>query len=194
MSKNPWIDSVIGPNIKISFVKTHEDAQLPQRNNKEYQVGDTGYDIYAVEDVEISPHSTITVPIGLDIAFIERGYWIRIESRSGMFFRHGITAFNGVVDNCVPKGTKIYTKNGQINVEDLLDIEDNHIYSFNEESREIENDKIKDIWVVPNLNLTEIVMDDNTSIKIPEHKKVLTKRGWIDVKDLNESDEIYSLT
>jgi dUTP pyrophosphatase len=98
MSKNPHIESAVVPNIKISFVKTHEDASLPQRNNKEWQVGDTGYDIYAVEDVEIAPHSTITVPIGLDIAYIERGYWIRIESRSGMFFRHGITAFPGVID------------------------------------------------------------------------------------------------
>jgi len=98
MSENACTESIIMPNIRISFVKTHEDAQLPQRNNKEWQVGDTGYDIYAVEDVEIAQHSTITVPIGLDIAYIERGYWIRIESRSGMFFRHGITAFPGVID------------------------------------------------------------------------------------------------
>jgi dUTP pyrophosphatase len=84
--------------IKISFVKTHENARLPQRNNNEPLVGDTGYDIYAVEDVSINPHCTITVPIGLDIGFIQKGYWIRIESRSGMFFRHGITAFPGVID------------------------------------------------------------------------------------------------
>lgn len=84
--------------IKISFVKTHDDARLPQRNNNEPLVGDTGYDIYAVENVDILPHSTITVPIGLDIGYIEKGYWIRIESRSGMFFRNGITAFPGVID------------------------------------------------------------------------------------------------
>lgn len=84
--------------IKICFVKTHENARLPQRNNNEPLIGDTGYDIYAVEDVNIRPHSTITVPIGLDIGFIQKGYWIRIESRSGMFFRHGITAFPGVID------------------------------------------------------------------------------------------------
>ena len=84
--------------IKICFVKTHENARLPQRNNNEPMVGDTGYDIYAVEEVRIDPHNTKTVPIGLDIGFIQRGYWIRIESRSGMFFRHGITAFPGVID------------------------------------------------------------------------------------------------
>jgi dUTP pyrophosphatase len=84
--------------IKIKFVKTHENARLPQRNNNEPLVGDTGYDIYAVEDVNIRPHSTITVPIGLDIGYIEKGYWIRIESRSGLFFKYGITAFPGVID------------------------------------------------------------------------------------------------
>jgi dUTP pyrophosphatase len=84
--------------IKICFVKTHENARLPQRNNNEPMVGDTGYDIYAVEEVHIEPHSTATVPIGLDIGFIQKGYWIRIESRSGMFFKFGITAFPGVID------------------------------------------------------------------------------------------------
>jgi len=84
--------------IRISFVKTHEDARLPQRNNNEPLIGDTGYDIYAVEDVKIRAHSTQIVAIGLDIGFIEKGYWIRIESRSGMFFRNGITAFPGVID------------------------------------------------------------------------------------------------
>lgn len=179
--------------IKICFVKTHENARLPQRNNNVSLVGDTGYDIYAVEDVAIKPHSTITVPIGLDIGYIQPGYWIRIESRSGLFFKHGITAFAGVVDNCVPRGTKIYTNNGQINVEDLLNGGDNHIFSFNEETREIENDTIKDMWIVPNLNLTEITLEDNSKIKIPETKKIYTKRGWVEVKNLKETDEILSL-
>lgn len=84
--------------IRISFVKTHENAKLPQRNNDQPLVGDTGYDVYAVEDVNVRPHSTITIPIGLDIGYIEPGYWIRIESRSGLFFKHGINAFPGVID------------------------------------------------------------------------------------------------
>jgi dUTP pyrophosphatase len=84
--------------INISFVKTHEDARLPQRNNNQVLTGDTGYDVYAIEDTLIDAHSTKTVPIGLDIGYIQPGYWIRIESRSGLFFKHGITAFPGVID------------------------------------------------------------------------------------------------
>ena len=86
-------------NIKICFVKSHEDARLPERNNKEPLVGDSGYDVYAVEDTVIPANDTANVPIGLEIGFITPGYWIRVESRSGMFFKHGITCFAGIIDN-----------------------------------------------------------------------------------------------
>lgn len=85
--------------INIKFVKTHPEAKLPARKYDIEGVGDSGYDIYAVEDVHIPPNQTIKVPVGLEIAYIEPGYWIRIESRSGLYFKHGITVFNGVIDN-----------------------------------------------------------------------------------------------
>jgi dUTP pyrophosphatase len=85
--------------IKICFVKTHEDARLPERNNKEPLVGDSGYDVYAVEDTTIPANDTANVAIGLEIGFITPGYWIRVESRSGLFFKHGITSFCGILDN-----------------------------------------------------------------------------------------------
>lgn len=87
-------------DISISFVKTHPDAQLPKRNNDVYNgTGDTGYDVYAVEDSVIPAQSTGLVEVGLEIGYIEPGYWIRIESRSGLFFKHKITCFFGVIDN-----------------------------------------------------------------------------------------------
>jgi dUTP pyrophosphatase len=85
-------------NIKICFVKTHEDARLPERNNKTPLIGDSGYDVYAVEDAVIPANNTANVAIGLELGFITPGYWIRVESRSGMFFKHGITSFCGIID------------------------------------------------------------------------------------------------
>jgi dUTP pyrophosphatase len=86
--------------VQIKFVKTDDRAKLPQRNNDQQDgTGDTGYDVYAIEDAIIPANGVSNVPIGLDIGFISTGYWIRIESRSGMFFRNGITSFPGVVDN-----------------------------------------------------------------------------------------------
>lgn len=86
-------------NIRICFVKAHEDARLPERNNKEPLVGDSGYDVYAVEDALIPANGKANVPIGLEIGYITPGYWIRVESRSGLFFKHGITSFCGILDN-----------------------------------------------------------------------------------------------
>jgi len=85
--------------MKIGFIKAHELARLPERNNKQQFTGDSGYDVYAVEDSIIAANTYNVIPIGLEIAYIEPGYWIRVESRSGIFFRNGITAFNGIVDN-----------------------------------------------------------------------------------------------
>lgn len=84
---------------EIKFIKAHEDALLPQRNNKEYLTGDSGYDVYSVEDKIIPANSSTTVNIGLEIAYIQPGYWIRVESRSGLFFKNKIETFNGIVDN-----------------------------------------------------------------------------------------------
>jgi dUTP pyrophosphatase len=87
-------------DISISFIKTHPDAQLPKRNNDQLDgTGDTGYDVYAVEDAVIPAHSTGVVEVGLEIGYIEPGYWIRVESRSGLFFKYNITCFFGIIDN-----------------------------------------------------------------------------------------------
>lgn len=84
--------------MKISFIKTEPDARLPERNNKEPLIGDTGYDVYALEDKLIPAGESTQVYIGLEVAFIEKGYWISVGSRSGLFFKHGIMAFAGVID------------------------------------------------------------------------------------------------
>lgn len=85
--------------IKVRFVKTHSEAQLPKRNHDEPLVGDTGYDLFAVEDVIVPAFGSVVVRVGLKLAYIEPGYWIRVESRSGLAFKNGIQIFNGIIDN-----------------------------------------------------------------------------------------------
>ena len=100
--------------MKIAFIKAHELARLPERNNKQQFTGDSGYDVYAVENVIIPAKSSNVVPIGLEVAYIEPGYWIRVESRSGIFFRHGITSFPGIIDNAFRGGLKVSLINNGI--------------------------------------------------------------------------------
>ena len=85
------------PVIKVK--KTHPDAVLPTANNKELGTGDTGYDLVAVEDVDIPHGRSEIVPVGLTLADISPGYWIRIEPRSGLGFKHSLQPHLGVIDN-----------------------------------------------------------------------------------------------
>jgi dUTP pyrophosphatase len=84
---------------KFKFVKTHPDAVLPKRNHSDPIFGDTGYDVTAVEDTIVPAKEAIVVPVGLKLGQLPPGFWIRIESRSGLQFKHNISAFNGIIDN-----------------------------------------------------------------------------------------------
>jgi dUTP pyrophosphatase len=96
--------------MKLELIKTHKNAILPSQNNTAVDgTGDTGYDLYAVEDVLIpgidvnskfkGNINSAVVPVGLEIGYIEPGYWLRIEGRSGLGFKHGIQPHFGIIDN-----------------------------------------------------------------------------------------------
>jgi dUTP pyrophosphatase len=82
------------PNYLL-FEKTHPDAKLPAKNHPD----DTGYDVYCVEDKTIAARGSAVVNVGLKFANIPEGYWIRIEGRSGIGFKHGIQPHPGIIDN-----------------------------------------------------------------------------------------------
>ena len=84
---------------KVLFYKTHPDAVLPKRNHEQTLTGDSGYDVTAIEETMIPARGAAIVPVGLKLAYIPPGFWIRIESRSGLQFKHGLQAFNGIIDN-----------------------------------------------------------------------------------------------
>ena len=101
--------------IQIKFKKTHPEAQLPQANNKELGTGDSGYDLTAIENVHIPPKGSAIVNVGLTLADLTPGYWIRIEPRSGLGFKKGIQPHLGVIDNGYrgDLGVKLYNFSDQ---------------------------------------------------------------------------------
>lgn len=86
-------------DVNIKLKKTHPDAVLPQANNKQLHTGDTGFDLVAVEDAFVPASGSVVVPVGLTLADVTPGYWIRIEPRSGLGFKHNIQPHLGVIDN-----------------------------------------------------------------------------------------------
>lgn len=80
---------------KMVFEKIHPNAQLP----KKVHPNDEGWDLFAVEDQTIEAKSSAIVKVGLKLAFLDEGYWLKVESRSGLAFSHDIVSFCGILDN-----------------------------------------------------------------------------------------------
>lgn len=82
-------------NVELRFKRTTENAKLPTKNN----ASDTGYDVSAVEDKVIPARGSAVVDVGLNFAYITPGFWVKVEGRSGLGFKHGISPHPGIIDN-----------------------------------------------------------------------------------------------
>lgn len=96
----------------IKFKKTNPDAILPKRNHDNMDgTSDTGYDVYSVEDKVIPARGSAVVDVGLEFAYIEPHYWVKIEGRSGLGFKHDIIPHGGIVDNAFRGNAGIKLRN-----------------------------------------------------------------------------------
>jgi deoxyuridine 5'-triphosphate nucleotidohydrolase len=90
----------------LRFKKTNDKAVLPQKNHAD----DTGLDVTSVEDVTIPARGSAVVDVGLKFAYIEPGFWVKVEGRSGLGFKHGILPHPGIIDEGYrgDAGVKLY--------------------------------------------------------------------------------------
>ncbi len=77
------------PTVKMQRI--HPGAILPTRKD-----GDAGFDLYAVEDMTITPRGFARLAIGWNIE-IPWGWWAKIECRSGLASK-GFFTTGGVLD------------------------------------------------------------------------------------------------
>jgi deoxyuridine 5'-triphosphate nucleotidohydrolase len=80
---------------RLKFKRVHPDAKLPTKNN----ASDTGYDVSAVEFKCIPARGSAVVDVGLNFAYITPGYWVKVEGRSGLGFKNGISPHPGIIDS-----------------------------------------------------------------------------------------------
>lgn len=80
----------------LKIAKIHEDAVLPHYVHP----GDSGMDLYSVEDVSIASGATAFVHTGLTIA-VPEGYEAQVRPKSGLALKHSISVLNtpGTVDS-----------------------------------------------------------------------------------------------
>ena len=100
MLEESRITSSLPGNIKpwnghpVAVKKLDPTAVIPTRANAH----DAGYDLYALEDLEIGPHNQKLVKTGISMA-IPKGYVGLIWPRSGLAHKHGLDIFAGVIDS-----------------------------------------------------------------------------------------------
>lgn len=87
--------------MELRFIKTNPDAKLPTKKSgfDNWQTDDTGMDVFSVEDKIIPAKGSAVVDVGLKFAHITPGYWVKIEGRSGLGFKHDVIPHGGIVDN-----------------------------------------------------------------------------------------------
>lgn len=109
------VQRLVGESPQIRWIKTHPEARLPTLAHADDFTGDTGYDVYAVEDIIIPSLDQIlngieregvkghipsaVVPIGLDVGYITPGYWFKVSAKSGLGFKHDLLPHPGIIDN-----------------------------------------------------------------------------------------------
>jgi dUTP pyrophosphatase len=80
--------------MEVSVKKIEPDACLPQYGS----LHSAGFDIPCYEDIVIPPHSRIKVRTGIAIGWSDPTVYLQIQSRSGLFYNHGISCEAGVID------------------------------------------------------------------------------------------------
>lgn len=85
--------------VTIKFVKTADNAVLPSFNHSDPYTGDSGLDLTCTDVVVVPAKGWAVAPVGLKLAYITPGYWIRVEGRSGVGFKKSIFPHFGIIDN-----------------------------------------------------------------------------------------------
>ena len=171
------------PKLDLGYVKLHLDAFDPKYN---YET-DSGFDLHAVEEIEIPAFGRALIPTGISFD-IKDGYEIQVRSKSGLAINQGLMILNspGTVD-CFSEDMKILTVSGEKTIKEL-NIND-IVFSFNEKTLEIEKDVIVNIF---NTEEQEIIIfeTDEGILEVTPNSEIYTKNGLKLAKELKENDEI----
>lgn len=84
------------PKLDLGYVKLHQDAVEPKYNYE----GDSGFDLYSVEEITIPAFGRSLIPTGLSFD-IKDGNEIQVRSKSGLAINQGLMVLNspGTVDS-----------------------------------------------------------------------------------------------
>lgn len=102
--------------IRIPIELCHENAKVPQYAN----IGDSGVDVYALDDITIKPGETVLVPTGIKVA-IPAGYELQVRPKSGRALKTKLRVANtpGTIDQGYRDEVKIIVENVEAPIKDI---------------------------------------------------------------------------
>src|SRR5699024_5645455 len=80
--------------VRVGFKRLSSDAVIPTKAH----ASDSGFDLYASEDVIIEPGETVIVPTGIAIE-LPPGYEAQVRPRSGVTAKTKLRVQLGTIDN-----------------------------------------------------------------------------------------------
>lgn len=82
--------------MKVGFYRLSDEAKMPVRAHE----GDACHDVYAIEDVNISPRETKVLLLGFKVA-VPKGWELLVRPRSGLALENNLTVLNspGTIDS-----------------------------------------------------------------------------------------------
>jgi dUTP pyrophosphatase len=80
--------------MKLKIKKLHADAMVPKYAHHD----DAGFDLFAIENVELSPMERVQISTGISMA-IPEGHVGLIWDKSGLSHKSGIKTLGGVIDS-----------------------------------------------------------------------------------------------
>jgi len=118
-------------------------------------------------------------------------------SQPGMYLITGhnhVTGSSNGAGKCVAAGTKIITKElGEINIDSLVDNPEEGNFYIPEELHVMTDEgwkKVECFWKTELQQLYELETESGHKLIASEDHRVMTQRGWIKLKNLEENDEI----
>ena len=113
--------------ISIPIELCNENAKIPQYAN----VGDSGVDVYALEDIIVHPGETVLVPTGLKVA-LPPGYELQVRPKSGRALKTKLRVANtpGTIDSGYRDEIKVIIENVEPPIQDITIDDDGKVISI----------------------------------------------------------------
>lgn len=188
--KDGW-SNVNKVNVDIVYLKSY----AAEKKLEYIHDGDSGFDLRAGFNFQegnwyINPGEVKVIQTGIRVA-IPKGYEMQVRTRSGSPLKEGFFVINspGTVD-CITKNTILKTSIGNKTLEELMKNDAPRCISYNEKTKEFEEDEILKIWSVGEKDGLKFEMEDGSWFECTKNQLILTINGWKYACDLTIEDEL----